>query len=561
MDNRYESERTRLHGLISGAIAAAVKSGALKDAAPADFIVEVPASRQNGDFAANAALVNARVFGRSPRDIAAAIMAELDLTGTEFEKAEIAGPGFINVWLGAGFYGGVVGDVLDMGDRYGRTGFGGGKKINVEYVSANPTGPMHIGNARGGALGDCLASILDAAGYDVTREFYVNDAGNQINKFGMSLEARYMQMFDKDFPMPEDGYQGADITERAAQYKAEHGDSLLPLSPEERRKRLVDFALPLNVKGLERDLASYRIVYDIWFLESQLHSSGAVTEALDRLKAAGKTYEREGAVWLKAPEDDELLKDEVLVRANGVPTYFEADIAYHYNKLCVRGFDKAIDVWGADHHGHVARLKYALASIGIDPDRLEVVLMQLVRLMSDGETIKVSKRSGKAITLSTLLDDIPTDAARFFFNLREPASHLEFDLDLAQSQTSDNPVYYVQYANARICSILRNIEESGVNIDERGDLALLTEPEERELIRLLAALPSEIQSASKAYDPARITRYTIDLATAFHKFYTCCRVKDAEPALMLPRVSLCKAVSVTIRNCLAMLKIDAPEKM
>ena len=561
MQDRYTFEQQHLRELVAGALESAMAAGDLRQAEPAAFVVETPANAQNGDFAVNAALVNARVFGRSPRDIAAAIVKHLDLTGTDFARAEIAGPGFINFFLGSGFYAGTVSDVLARGEQYGRTDARRGQRINVEYVSANPTGPMHIGNARGGALGDCLASILDAAGAEVTREFYVNDAGNQIAKFGLSLEARYMQIFDPDFPMPENGYLGADITEHAQSYAALHGDALTGLPAEERRDALVAYALPLNVAGLERDLASYGIRYDVWFRESSLHRSGAVQRALAQLTANGKTYEKEGALWLRAPEGDENLKDEVLVRANGIPTYFAADIAYHYNKLVERGFDKAIDIWGADHHGHVARLKYAVSCLGVDPNRLDVVLMQLVRLMSGGEMIKVSKRSGKAITLATLLDEIPTDAARFFFNLREPQSHLDFDLDLAASSTSDNPVYYVQYAHARICSILRAAAEEGLDVADTGDLTRLTEPEEKELIRLLGQLPGEIVRSAASYDPARITRYTVELATLFHKFYNACRVKDAPDGLAAPRIVLCRAVATAIRNCLSMLKISAPERM
>jgi len=432
----------------------------------------------------------------------------------------------------------------------------------VEFVSANPTGPMHIGNARGGALGDCLAAVLSKAGYDVTREFYVNDAGNQIAKFGASLEARYLQIYKPETEFPEDGYHGADITERAKEFAAINGDAYVEASEEERRKALVDYALPLNIKGLEDDLLKYRIKYDVWFKESSLYESGAIDDILKILREKGLLYEKDGAVWYKATEyGDE--KDEVLVRANGNPTYFAGDIAYHYNKFAVRGFDRVINVWGADHHGHVARLKGAMNAVGLDGDKLDIVLMQLVRLVRDGEVVKVSKRTGKSITLKTLLDEVPLDAARFIFNSKEPNTHLEFDLDLAVEQSSQNPVYYVQYAHARICSILRNLSAEGIEPRKctKDQLTLLKAPEERELIRRISEFTGEIEASAKSYDSARITRYVYDVATLFHKFYNSCRVKNDNADLMQARIALCIAAKTVISNILAMLKISAPESM
>ena len=434
----------------------------------------------------------------------------------------------------------------------------------VEFVSANPTGPMHIGNARGGALGDCLASVLDLAGYDVWREFYVNDAGNQIEKFGKSLAVRYLQIYrgEEAVPFPEDGYHGADIKDRAQQFAEIHGDRYVEAPVEELQTAIVDYALPRNIEGLRTDLAAYRIEYDQWFLESSIHADGTVKKVIDILTEKGLTYEQEGALWYKATAFGGE-KDEVLIRQNGNATYFAADIAYHYNKFAVRGFDTVINVWGADHHGHVARLKGAMDAIGLCGDNLEIVLMQLVRLMQNGEIARVSKRTGKSITLSNLLDDIPIDAARFFFNLREPSSHLEFDLDLAVEESSQNPVYYVQYAHARICSLFKKVAEQGIDVQTPSleTLAVLTAPEERELIRLLAGLPNLVISSAVSRDPACLTRYAIDVATAFHKFYNACHCIVDDPQVSQARLLLCRCTATVLRNVLAALKIDAPESM
>ncbi|MDE6413186.1 MAG: arginine--tRNA ligase, partial [Eubacterium sp.] len=471
-----------------------------------DFIIERPSNSANGDFSTNVAMAGARAFKKAPRAIAESIVNNLDLEDSLFDKAEIAGPGFINFFLSQQYYTEILKDIANKGEDYGKSDFGKGKKVLVEFVSANPTGPMHIGNARGGAIGDCLASVLDYAGYDVSREFYVNDAGNQIEKFATSLEVRYLQLYKDGIEMPEDAYQGVDITEHAKAFSEEFGNKYVEAESANRRKALVDFALPKNIAGLERDLLQYRIKYDRWFKESSLHNDGSVTEVIDKLKSLGVTYEKDGALWFKASEfgND---KDIVLIRANGLPTYIVPDIAYHYNKLVTRGNDIAVDVLGADHHGYVPRMKAALTALGIDADRLNCVIMQMVRLVRDGETIKLSKRSGKAITLTTLLEEVPIDAARFFFNLREPNSHFDFDLDLAAQETSQNPVYYVQYAHARICSIIKKAENEGVTIRTAADdeLNLLNTSEELELIRHLSGLTDEIVTAAKAYDPAKIT--------------------------------------------------------
>ena len=554
--------RKSIKGIITAAAKKAMQNGTLPEAELPDFNVEVPADRSHGDFAVNAAMVWARAFRSNPRKIAETLAENFDFEGTYIEKAEVAGPGFINLFLSERYYAAIVNDVVTNGDNYGQSDMGKGKRIMVEFVSANPTGPMHIGNARGGALGDCLAAVLDKAGYEVTREFYVNDAGNQIAKFGASLEARYLQIFDSTVEFPEDGYHGADIIERAKEFADIHGDEFVAKSEEERREALVSYALPLNIEGLRTDLGTYRINYDVWFKESSLYESGAIKDIVKILSDKGLTYEKDGAVWYKAT-DFGGEKDEVLIRANGNPTYFAGDIAYHYNKFATRGFDKVINIWGADHHGHVARLKGAMDAVGLDGERLDVVLMQLVRLVRNGEVVRVSKRTGKSITLKTLLDEVPLDAARFIFNSKEPNTHLEFDLDLAVEQSSQNPVYYVQYAHARICSILRNLAADGVTpknltVDE---LTKLTASEEHELIRHISEFTGEIESSAKAYDPARITRYVLDLATLFHKFYNACRVKVDDVELMQARISLCIATKTVIANVLKMLKIDAPESM
>ena len=567
--------------LLTGAAKSAMSAGTLPEAELPDFIVEIPGDVKNGDIASNLAMAGARAFHRAPRQIAQAIVDRLDLTGSPFDRVEIAGPGFINLFLGQAWFTDVLRAACSVAE-YGRTRTGEGKRYNVEFVSANPTGPMHMGNARGGALGDCLAACLDWAGYDVTREFYINDAGNQIQKFGKSLAIRYLQLYkgEEAVPLPEECYQGADIVERAKEFAAVHGDSFVDRDFEELKQALIDDALPKNIAGLQRDLGKYRIEYDVWFHESDLHKSGAVDEVIRLLMDKGACYRAEdGAIMYRSAQyaarygvanrkktddgSEEEAKDEVLVRANGIPIYFAADIAYHYNKLKVRGFDRAIDVWGADHHGHVARMKGAMDAVGLDGSRLDVVLMQMVNLMRDGKPVRMSKRTGKAITLTDLLDEVPIDSARFFFNQRESSSTLDFDLDLAVRNDSENPVYYVQYAHARICSVLKKLESEGITFAgaDAVDAAVLTDPTEQALLRMLSAFPAEIAAAAEKYDPARITRFVIDLATGFHRFYNACRILDAEPAVQQARIALCLAVRGVIRNVLTMFKVTVPESM
>ena len=565
MMSKVELKATEdLKNAILSAMRKGIEGGALPQADIPDFAVEVPTDHTHGDRAANAAMVSAKAFHSAPRKIAEVIEKNIDLSATYFDRCEIAGPGFLNFFLGNRFYTDIVKEILEQGPEYGRSNWGGKKKIMVEYVSANPTGPMHMGNARGGALGDCLASVLDAAGFDVTREFYVNDAGNQILKFGHSLGARYLQIYKGEdaVEFPEDGYHGDDIRERAEEFAKVYGDKYVDSSEEEREKALVDFALPKNIEKMKTDLKKYRIVYDNWFLESTLHNDGELDETIQILKDRGMTYEKDGALWYRATASG-AEKDEVLIRQNGTPTYFAADIAYHRNKFVKRGFERVIDVWGADHHGHVARMKGAMDAIGLDGSKLDVVLIQLGRLVRGSEVVRMSKRTGKAIQLADLLDEVPVNAARFYFNLREATSQMDFDLDLAVKQDSQNPVYYVQYAHARICSILKNLAAEGVHPRKCTDdeLALLTAPEETDLIRHLAACTEETIASAREYDPARMMRYVITLATLFHKFYTACRVKGEEDSLTAARLNLCLATATVLKNVLSMFKITAPESM
>ena len=570
-----------IRNAIIEAAGRAVADGEFPEVPLSDFIIEVPANRDNGDYSSNAAMAWARDLRSAPRKIAQTIADRLELCDTFVDRCEIAGPGFMNFYLKESYNACIIQDILEKGDDYGRSDYGKGQKINIEFVSANPTGPMHMGNARGGALGDCLAAVMDCAGYSVSREFYVNDAGNQIDKFGLSLDIRYQQLFKGEdaVELPEDSYHGADIIERAKEFAEINGDKYIDAPEAERRKALVDYALPKNIAAMKENLGKYRIEYDTWFLESTLHNNGELKETLDIMKNKGLTYEKDGALWYKnkevlgarlanegkTPEEIERLelKDEVLIRTNGNPTYFAADIAYHRNKLAIRGFDRAIDVWGADHHGHVARMKGALDAIGCNGDNLDIVLMQLVNLTRDGEVVRMSKRSGKAITLVDLLDEIPIDAVRFLFNMRDPGSKMDFDLDLAVEQSSQNPVYYCQYAHARICSILKKLASEGKEPRECTipELALLNASEEKELIKHLASLTDEIISSAKNYDPAKITRYAVDLATLFHKFYNACRVNCEEEALMQARLSLCICVKNVLRNILTMFRINVPESM
>ena len=580
--NMIQNAKDQVLELTLTAYQTAAAAGLLPADCPVQPSVEIPKDTANGDYTTTFCLAAAKALRKNPREVAQILLDNMDLSGSYFTSAAMAGPGFLNFTLGSKWYGGVLADIQAEGETYGAVDEGRGERVMVEFVSANPTGPMHMGNARGGVLGDALAAVLERAGYDVWREFYVNDAGNQIEKFGKSLAIRYLQLYkgEEAVPLPEECYQGADIIARAKEFAEIHGDSYVDKDFEELKDALIADALPKNIAGLQRDLGKYRITYDVWFHESDLHKSGAVDDVIKILMDKGACYKAEdgaimyrsaqyaakyGTVNKKKTEDgtEEEAKDEVLVRANGIPTYFAADIAYHYNKLATRGFAKAIDVWGADHHGHVARMKGAMDAIGLNGEDLDVVLMQMVNLMRDGQPVRMSKRTGNAITLTDLLEEVPIDSARFLFNMHDAGSGIDFDLDQAVKTDNDNPVYYVQYAHARICSILKKMESEGVQFAgaEKVDATLLTEPSEMDLIRMLAAFPQEIVMAAEKYDPSRINRFVIDLASAFHRFYGSCRIQGADPAVQQARLALCIGVKNVIFNVLTMFKINVPEKM
>ena len=578
MINMVQNAKDQAAALAMAAYQAAVADGTLPAAEVKTAPVEIPKDTANGDFTTTFALAASKALRQPPRSIAQALLDHMDLAGSYFASAEIAGPGFLNFRLGDGWYAGVCEAVETEGAEYG-TGDGlKGQKIMVEFVSANPTGPMHMGNARGGVLGDTLASVLTACGADVTREFYVNDAGHQIDKFAHSIEARYLQIIqgEENVPFPEDGYQGEDIKDLARAYYEENGDKLVSAPEQERLDTLAQFGLSVNLPKMKTDLERYKIHYDNWFYESALHESGYVKETVDLLTERGWTYEKDGALWLRTADilrdhfrkqgkkeaDIEKLdlKDDVLRRANGFYTYFAADIAYHRNKFAVRGFDRVINIWGADHHGHVARLKGALDAIGLDGDKLDIVLMQLVKLLRDGEVVRMSKRTGKAISLSDLLDEVSVDAARWYFNAK-PDTQMEFDLGLAVREDSENPIYYVEYAHARICSLLRALGEEGVSVPGRADVSLLTGETERALMKQIAQFCEAVRLAARDYDPSYINRYLQELAGCFHRFYTACRIRGEEAAVRDARLKLADDTRVVLRNGLKLIGVDAPEKM
>ena len=582
MANLIQAAKDQVAALTQQAYEKAAQAGQLPGGLEVKGSVEIPKDVSHGDYASSFAMAGAKAMRMAPRAIAQIICDNLALEGSFFQKVEIAGPGFLNFTLGPKWYGQIMADVEDEAERYGQSDIGHGEKVMVEFVSANPTGPMHMGNARGGVLGDTLANVLSLAGYDVWKEFYVNDAGNQIHKFAVSIDARYHQLIlgEENFPFPEDGYHGDDIKELAQAFRDKEGEGWLDKPEAERQEAMAQFGLSVNIPKMKSDLLRYKIEYDQWFLESDLHSSGYVAETVGMLTEKGWTYEKDGALWLNTTEllkqkylaegktreqvDKLDLKDDVLRRANGFYTYFAADIAYHRNKLEKRGFQKAINIWGADHHGHVARLQAALDGLGLDGShRLVVVLMQLVNLLQDGQPVRMSKRSGKAIALHDLLDEISVDAARYFFNSRSSTSPLDFDLDLAVREDSDNPVYYVQYAHARICSMVRKMAEEGVAVPAAAavDPTLLTEPEEKALLKALSELPEEIRLAARDYDPSRINRYLVELAGSFHRFYNTCRCMVDNAALRDARLKLADTTRAVIADGLQLLGVSAPEKM
>ena len=581
MINMIQNAKDQAAALAMSAYQAAVADGTLPQAEVKTAPVEIPKDTANGDFTTTFALAASKALRQSPRNIAQTLLDHMELEGTYFASAEIAGPGFLNFRLNPNWYQGVMEAVETEGENYGTNDALKGKKYMVEFVSANPTGPMHMGNARGGVLGDTLAAVLAHCGADVTREFYVNDAGHQIDKFAHSIEARYLQIIkgEENVPFPEDGYQGGDIRELAQAYYDQNGDKLLNVSEAERQETLAQFGLSVNLPKMKADLQRYKINYDLWFYESTLHESGYVAETVDMLTANGWTYEKDGALWLKTAEimrnnmlkagkkekDIEKLdlKDDVLRRANGFYTYFAADIAYHRNKFAVRGFDKVINIWGADHHGHVARLKGALDALGLDgTEKLDIVLMQLVKLLRDGELVRMSKRTGKAISLSDLLDEVSVDAARWYFNAK-PDTQMEFDLGLAVREDSENPIYYVEYAHARICSLLRAMAEEGLSVPQQADvdMSLLNGEAEIALIKQISQFCEEIRLAARDYDPSHINRYLQELAACFHRFYNACRIKGEDAAVQAARLKLADDTRIVLRNGLKLIGVDAPEKM
>ena len=579
--NMIQSAKDQVLALTMTAYETAAAEGLL----PADVAVkpsvEIPKDTANGDYTTTFCLAAAKALHKNPRQVAQILMDHMQLKGSYFTTVEMAGPGFLNFRLGDKWFGDTVACVEREGADYGSSDMLAGKKYMVEFVSANPTGPMHMGNARGGVLGDTLASVLQKSGADVWREFYVNDAGNQIEKFAKSLEARYFQIIKGEdaVEFPEDGYHGDDIRELAQLFYEQEGEKYLDCDEKTRHDALARFGLDHNIPKMKSDLERYGIHYDQWFFESSLHESGYVADSVQALTDLGYTYEKDGALWLKTSEilaanlrkagkSEEAieklgLKDDVLRRANGFYTYFAADIAYHRNKFAVRGFDKVINIWGADHHGHVARLKGAMDALGLDGEnRLDIVLMQLVKLVRDGEVVRMSKRTGKAISLTDLLDEIPVDACRYFFNAK-PETQMEFDLGLAVREDSENPVYYVQYAHARICTLLKNLASEGYTVPAASevDFSLLSGDAEKALIKQLAHYSEVVRLAARDYDPSHINRYLTELAAAFHKFYTVCRIKGEEKPVLLARLKLADAARAVLKNGMVLIGCSAPEKM
>ena len=561
--NMIEAAKSQIDSLVRAAQASAVAKGILPDGAELKGTIEIPKDTKNGDYACSYAMSAAKAMHMSPRKIADALAAELELDGSWFRSVEVAGAGFLNFRLGDKWYGEVLKTIQDEGENYGSVNEGKGKRIMVEFVSANPTGTMTIGNARGGVLGDAMASILEKAGWNVWREFYVNDAGNQVELFARSVEARYIQFLKGEdaVEFPEDGYHGDDIKDIAKLFYEKYGDKYLTMDEQTRRDDMRVFGIEYNIQKMEKDLKRYGITFDQWFRESSLHESGYVKDTVELLEKQGYTYEKDGALWFKTT-DLGAEKDEVLRRSNGFYTYFAVDMAYHRNKFLERGFDNVINVWGADHHGHAIRFGKSLPALGIEQDRLHFLLMQLVNLMRDGQTVRISKRTGKAIALADLLDEIPRDACRFFFNAK-PDTHLDFDMDLAIRSDSENPVYYVQYAHARICSLVAALAGEGHPVPDAAsvDAALLSGEAEHELLKQLSLLPEEVRLAALNYDPSRINRYVTELASRFHHFYTACRIKDAEPGVLEARLKLADTVRAVIALSLGIVGVSAPEKM
>lgn len=521
--------------------------------------LESPRDKANGDYATNIAMQLTKLAKKPPRAIAEAILENLDTSGTVIEKIEIAGPGFMNISTRKDYLVDVVKAVLTQGADYGRSNAGAGEKIQVEFVSANPTGDLHLGHARGASVGDSLCNVLDYAGYDVSREYYINDAGNQINNLAYSLEARYKQALGQDTAMPEDGYHGQDIIDIAKDMATEHGDALLQKTDEERFAFFRSHGLKVELAKLQQDLADFRVKFDEWYSETSLYENGKIEVALDKLRANGHVFEEEGATWFRSTTfgDD---KDRVLIKNDGSFTYLMPDVAYHEDKIA-RGFDKLINIWGADHHGYIPRMKAAIQALGYDRETLEVGVIQMVQLYKDGEKMKMSKRTGKAVTMRELVEEVGLDAVRYFFAMRSADSHMDFDLDLAVSQSNENPVFYAQYAHARISSILRSAEEQGFRASD-AQLNLLQAEKEIDVLKKMGDFPQVVADAAKIRSPHRIATYIQELAAAFHSFYNAEKVLDASNEDMTrARLALITAVRTTIANALRLIGVSAPEKM
>jgi len=558
--NPIQKLREGLRNLVIAALEKSREEGLISYDSLPDFVIEVPRDEGHGDFASNVAMLMARQARMAPRLIAEIISGKVDIEQMpELDRVEVAGAGFINFFLNNTWLYKLPPMVIEMGERYGCSPRLD-QKVQVEFVSANPTGNLHMGNARGGAIGDTMANVLIYAGYDVEREFYVNDAGNQIDIFAQSLEARYLQLMGAKIEFPDDGYAGQDVVDTVKNIIRDYKDSLLSMSSKERQELVVNYALKEKIKYIQSTLNRFGVHYDVWFNEKSLHETGQVNESVELLKEKGYIYEEEGALWFKSTEyGDE--KDEVVIRANGLPTYFAADIAYHLNKFR-RGFDRVINVWGADHHGHVGRMKGAIQALGYNRDRLDILLMQLVRLYRGGVIVRMSKRTGTTVSLDELIDDVGKDAARFFFVLRSPDSQMDFDLDLAKKETQENPVYYVQYAHARIQSIFRQAKLAGIEIKkaDQVDFSVLG-VEELQLLRKIADLPEEISITARTMAPQRIAHYVLDLAGLFHSFYNHHRVLNENKALQDARLLLMETTRITIKNALGILGVSAPDQM
>lgn len=535
----------------------AIAEGVVKEGALPEVLLTVPPKKEFGDFATNFAMQSARSLHCNPRVLAQYIVEHL--TGGYVQKAEIAGPGFINFYLNPDWVWDMLAEIVEAGENYGNLSPVAGEKIQLEYVSANPTGPLHVGHGRGAAVGSALGNLLKAAGYQVEREYYINDAGNQMDNLARSVNARYLELSGRTCEFPEDGYHGQDIVETARRILNKYGDKFLQMEEAERLEQFKTIAYEEKLAALREDLEHFNVHFDSWFSEKTLHEGNKIKEACDTLLAKGYMYEKDGALWLKSTEfgDD---KDRVVIRDNGVPTYFAADIAYHTNKF-QRGFDRVINLWGADHHGYIARMKAAMQCMGFRPEQLEILVLQMVRLLRDGQEVKMSKRTGQSVTLNELIEEVGTDAARFFFIMRSIDSQLDFDLDLAKKKSNDNPVFYIQYAHARICSILRQVEEAGIRVDGKGNYKRLTEPVEIDLIKKLGEYPEMLAQAAADRAVQQVAHYVYDLAGLFHSAYNQCRILGVDEELQQARLAMVLAVGHVLRHGLDILGVSAPEKM